>query len=275
MQGLISNDVRKVIDDQTIYSALLTPQGKFLFDFFILSLGESLYLECEQDRLAALQARLRQFKLRSDVNITDVTQHWQVVTVFGNGCRDLFNLSKKLGHTLTIADGVAFTDPRLEDLGVRLILPRNAELPSAIVQDASMVSFDVYEQHRLHLGVPDGSRDMLVEKAIPLECNLDALNAIDWDKGCYMGQELTSRTKHRGLVRKRLLPVQFQGDTLPFLTPLTLNGKEIGSMRTSSGGVGLALIRLEVLETTGQMLLVNNENKEVVPRIPKFIRSMV
>jgi hypothetical protein len=95
--------------------------------------------------------------------------------------------------------------------------------------------------------VPDGSRDLPVEKAILLENGFDELNAIDWDKGCYMGQELTARTRYRGLVRKRLMPVAIEGPAPEFGSALLLGDKEAGEMRSASGDIGLALVRLEAL----------------------------
>lgn len=275
LQGLVTQDVQKATSDTTIYSALLTPQGKFLFDFFLLYTKDALYLECEQDRLEDLQSHLTKFKLRADVTLTNITEQWQVVSVFGTKAHEHFNLEAQAGRTAPFEEGFAFADPRLVDLGVRLILPLTATLPKPLTENANEVTFDAYDQHRLSLGIPDGSRDMIPEKAIPLECNLDALNAIDWDKGCYMGQELTSRTKHRGLVRKRLLPVTLSENTLPFLTPLLLDDKKVGSMRTSAAGVGLALVRLEVMEICESPRLQTAENVEVVPRIPEFLRSVL
>ncbi|MEN8236380.1 MAG: folate-binding protein [Pseudomonadota bacterium] len=280
LQGLITNDINKASADTTLYSALLTPQGKFLYDFFVFVIGGALYIECEKDRLSALQTHLNKFKLRSDVNLSDVTDQWQSISLFGENAHALFNLKLQTGQTSLFEDGIAFVDPRLKELGVMVILPRTTKIPKILTENATEVSFGLYDQHRLLLGIPDGSRDMLPDKAIPLECNLDALNAIDWNKGCYMGQELTSRTKHLGIVRKRLLPVEFDGDTLPFLTPLTFQGRKVGTMRTSVKdvgvkGAGLALIRLEILESGECPRLFTPENVEITPRLPEFLHSLL
>ncbi|HEU0118518.1 MAG TPA: tRNA-modifying protein YgfZ, partial [Alphaproteobacteria bacterium] len=96
--------------------------------------------------------------------------------------------------------------------------------------------------------IPDGSRDMIIEKSTLLECNMDRLNAISWTKGCYMGQELTARMHHRGLVKKRLFPVKVEGPAPAVGTPITLNGEDVGDMRSHSGNVGLALVNIEKAE---------------------------
>ena len=111
-------------------------------------------------------------------------------------------------------------------------------------------SLSAYDAHRLSLGVPDGSRDIPIDKGIILECGFDELHAIDWNKGCYMGQELTARTRYRGLVRKRLLPVLIEGNAPEPYTPVFLNEAEVGEIRTSADGYGLALLRLENIRDT-------------------------
>ena len=130
-----------------------------------------------------------------------------------------------------------------------------------------------YEHLRLSLGVPDGSRDILIEKSFPLECNLDDLNAIDYEKGCYVGQELTARTHHRAKIRKRLFPVKSNGPVPAAGTPITVNGKEVGEMRSGDGQQGLALLRIESLrsaEAAGLSLMV--DDVEIVPDMPAWLK---
>src|SRR6185503_18496273 len=126
---------------------------------------------------------------------------------------------------------------------------------AALLLGLDEVPLAEYEALRLELGVPDGSRDLPVEKAILLENGFDELHGIDWQKGCYMGQELTARTKYRGLVRKRLLPVEIEGPLPAPGTPVMAGDKEAGEMRSGADGLGLALLRLEHLEAgLGQSL---------------------
>jgi folate-binding protein YgfZ len=139
-------------------------------------------------------------------------------------------------------------DPRLPELGARAVLPKagaEAALQGAGLAPAGPTDYDAL---RIRLGVPDGSRDLEVERATLLENGFDELGGIDWDKGCFMGQELTARTKYRGLVKKRLVPVEIDGPTPEPGTPVTADGKDAGVLRSTADGLGLALIRLEHLE---------------------------
>jgi folate-binding protein YgfZ len=230
LQGLVSNDVNAVTPDHAVYSCLLTPQGKFLHDFFLIADGESLLIECEADRRADLAQKLKMYKLRSKIEIAEA--EYAVFAVFG--------------VVPSAAGAVAYADPRDASLGTRVLLPEGAAfggLPE--------LSFDTYERLRIAAAVPNGSQDMEVGKAILLENNIDLLNGVAWDKGCYTGQELTARTKYRGLIKKRLVPVRITGPMPPIGTPLIENGAEVGEMRGAAGDLGLALLRLERLRRGG------------------------
>ncbi|MAN79409.1 MAG: glycine cleavage system protein T [Rhodospirillaceae bacterium] len=254
LQGLISNDINKVTPTQAIHAALLTPQGKYLHDFFIVEGAEgTLLLDGERARLDDLAKRLKLYKLRAKVTIEDQSEQWRVAALPGGAGTGV--LGSDAGAAQAKDGGVLFVDPRLTALGARAILPTDgaeATLSGLGLRAGDRASYDVL---RLSLGVPDGSRDLIVDKSILLESGFDELNGIDWKKGCYMGQELTARTKYRGLVRKRLLPVEIEG-TLPERgTPVTLDGKEVGEVRSTiadgTGGRGLAMIRLEHLDAGG------------------------
>jgi folate-binding protein YgfZ len=138
------------------------------------------------------------------------------------------------------SDTILYPDPRTPALGIRMLLPNSGEAGSPI-------PFDSYDRLRIAQAAPDGSRDMEVGKAILLENNIDLLNGIAWDKGCYTGQELTARTHYRGLIKKRLTPVRIAGVTPAIGTPLIEAGSEVGEMRGANGDLGLALLRLERL----------------------------
>ncbi|MEE8351313.1 MAG: folate-binding protein [Rhodospirillales bacterium] len=237
LQGLISNDIHKAGPGAAIYAALLTPQGKYLHDFFIVEKEGALLLDCERARLDDLKKRLGMYKLRADVALEDRSDDFAIVVFFGEGSE--------------IA-GIGFPDPRLKDIGGRAILPKADAEDMMTSIGCRPAGLDEYDALRLSLGLPDGSRDLVIEKSILLESGFDELNGIDWDKGCYMGQELTARTKYRGLVKKRLVPVIFNGAAPPPATPVMMGEKEAGEMRSSvttdNGGIGLALLRLENLE---------------------------
>jgi folate-binding protein YgfZ len=143
---------------------------------------------------------------------------------------------------------MSYVDPRLTAAGVRLILPAHDAVDMLRAAGFAEATEADYDAHRLSYGLPDGSRDMEVDKAVLLECGFEELHGVDFAKGCYMGQELTARTKYRGLVKKRLLPVAIAGDAPPAGTPITLDGKDAGELRSVQGKAGIALIRLDAFD---------------------------
>lgn len=244
LQGLVTNDVTKAASDRALYAALLTAQGKYLHDFFIVSLGEALYLDVEAARSAELQRRLSLYKLRAKVTIADASERFRVAAVFGASACAKLDLPSSPGAARSFAEGCAYVDPRLAELGARLLLPRRDDAAAAPAGLAP-ADFAEYDRMRLALGIADGSRDLEIDKTVLLEAGFDELNGIDWQKGCYMGQELTARTKYRGLVKKRLLPVAIEGPAPAPGTRLTLATAEAGEMRSARDGHGLALLRLD------------------------------
>jgi folate-binding protein YgfZ len=260
LQGIVSNDVGKVSAGRAIYAAFLTPQGKYLHDIFIAAEGERLLIDCEAARRADLLRRLSLYKLRAKVTLADENA-LAVGLHFGPDALAGLGLAPEAGLARAEREGVVFVDPRLPALGARAILPQDGA-------PAETGSAADYDRLRLSLGVPDGSRDLPVEKAILLENGFDELHAIDWDKGCYMGQELTARTRYRGLVRKRLLPVAIEGEAPAPGTPLLLAGKEVGEMRSAAGDLGLALVRLEALDQ-GPLAAAS---ARLTPRKPDWMR---
>ena len=246
LQGLICNDIDKVAADRAIHAAFLTPQGKYLHDFFITEDNGGLLVDCEGPRLDDLKKRLTMYKLRADVEITDRTPDFKVAALLGSG---VAGLSDEAGSAAAFAGGVAYVDPRLAAMGVRIVVPGDAV---QALEDAEFTQapFADYDTLRINLGLADGSRDMTVDKAILLENGFDEMGSADWNKGCYLGQELTARTKHRGLIKKRLAPVEIDGPAPAPGTPVLLGADEAGEMRSSCGNVGLALLRIEHLEKT-------------------------
>jgi len=250
LQGLVSNDTGKITPARAIFAALLTPQGKFLFDLFIAEADGRYLIDCEKARLGDLIRRLRLYKLRSRVEIADLSADFAPVVIYGKEAASGLDHAAQPGHARALDGGIIFADPRLLALGARAILPRAGVAAIMAGLDIAPGSAAAYENLRLGLGVPAGESDLVPEKSILLECGLDELSAIDWQKGCYMGQELTARTRYRGLVRKRLLPVTITGPRPAVETPLILDGRTIGELRSvsSDGARGLAMLRLEYLK---------------------------
>jgi folate-binding protein YgfZ len=242
LQGLVSNDVAESAPGRAVWAALLTPQGKWLADFFILSDGKRLLLDCERAQAPMLLQRLSRYRLRSRAVLTETDLQ---VFVAWDGTPEF--------------DGIVARDPRLEEAGWRILSPLQ------IVVNATQEEWDL---HRVSLGLPDGSRDMEPEKSVLLEAGFDELNGLSWTKGCYMGQELTARTKYRGLVKRRLVPVRIDGAVPPNGTPILQDGREVGTMRSNIGQLGLALVRLEALDG-----VLTADGATITPTVPGWLRA--
>jgi folate-binding protein YgfZ len=244
LQGLVSNDVEKVSEVEARYAALLTAQGKYLHDFMMVEFDGAVWLEAEAARLSDLKRKLSIYRLRTKAALEE-RPDLGVAVVFGDGALAVMGLSGERGAARLFASGIAFVDPRLPVLGVRCILPR-ADLRGSLEGLGLLeIGFADHDRLRLKLGIPDGNRDLVPEKSILLEAGFDELNGVDWQKGCYIGQELTARTKYRGLIKKRLMPVAIEGPAPASGTIITAEGREVGEMRSSRDGLGLALLRIE------------------------------
>jgi folate-binding protein YgfZ len=204
---------------------------------------EAIWLDGEAARLADLKRRLTMYRLRAKVTI-DNRPELAVAAVFGGAS---LGTPDEPGAARLFDAGTAFTDPRLAALGARVILPRDRIRHMLRDSGAAETDFAEYDRLRLSLGVPDGSRDLVLDKSILLESGFDELHGVDWNKGCYIGQELTARTKYRGLIKKRLFPVRVDGRAPEPGAIVTLDGHEAGEMRSSRDGAGLALLRLEAI----------------------------
>ncbi len=268
LQGLVSNDVEKVGPEQARYAALLTAQGKYLHDFIMIESGEAILLDAESQRLADLQRRLAIYRLRAKAML-GARPDLAVAAVFGESALAALKLAGDPGAALPFGGGVAFVDPRLAALGARCILPRETARAALAASGFVEAPFAAYDRLRLGLGIPDGSRDLVPEKSILLESGFDELNGVDWHKGCYIGQELTARTKYRGLVKKRLMPIEIDGPAPAPGTIVTADGREVGEMRSSRDRHGLALLRIEPV-LAGKRL--EAEGAAVIPTKPGWMR---
>ncbi|HKK31726.1 MAG TPA: folate-binding protein [Alphaproteobacteria bacterium] len=247
LQGLISNDITKAEPSRAIYAALLTPQGKFLHDFFIIRWEEGYFLDCAADRRADLMTRLKRYKLRSKVDLADKSEEWRTGIAWGEDALTALGLPAQAGAAVPAGEGVAYTDPRHPALGARLLVPAavaSAQAAPDGLEPADPASHDLL---RVSLGIADGARDLEMDRSFLLESGFDELNGIDWNKGCYVGQEVTARTKYRGLVRRRLTPVDIHGQPENDDRKIMADGKNVGELRALYDGKGLALLRLEAL----------------------------
>lgn len=220
LQGLITQDIAALEAMPMIYACLLTPQGRFQYDFFISAHGAQLWLDCEGGaRAESLVKLLGMYRLRAEVKL-EVIPIFEVFGVMGAGA-------------------YALPDPRHKDMG-----GRSYTRPTGMAER----DFAAWDAARIRLCVPDGSRDMIVGQSTMLESRIDTLNGVSFTKGCYMGQELTARTHYRGLVKKHLYTVE--ADSLPDSgAEIKIDGRIIGEMRSSCGGIGLALLKDEDIDS--------------------------
>jgi folate-binding protein YgfZ len=272
LQGLVSNDVTKATGETAIWAALLTPQGKYMHDFFLVERDDTLLIRCETARMDDLKTRLSRFKLRSKVSLVP-GEGWTVAVLPGEEAAAALGLPAEPGAAKTLEGGaLAFVDPRLAEAGVHLLIP-----PGATVPDLPKGTSLDWHRRAAALGLPDGAPDMEPEKALLLENGFDELGGVDFKKGCYMGQELTARTKYRGLVKKRLMPITLTGgEALPTTGSLlrTPEGAEAGEIRSvvegSGTSQGLAVIRLAHF-SPGVTLTAEDGGASIFPTPPAWM----
>jgi tRNA-modifying protein YgfZ len=274
LQGLVSNDVMRVAHDRAIHAALLTPQGKYLFDFCIAEDDGRLLLDAERPRLADLLRRLGLYRLRAKVSLA-IDETIAVYAIVGDGAAAALGLAgEEAGAAMKFGGGVAFVDPRLAALGLRAMLPADAADRALAARGLVAGDAAAWNRQRLALGVADGSRDMQIEKSLLLEGGFDRLSGVDFDKGCYVGQELTARTRYRGLIKKRLVPVAVDGPLPASGTPVFAGDAAVGEMRSGCDGLALALLRIEALERAlaGEVELTAGDAR-LLPTTPDWARS--
>jgi tRNA-modifying protein YgfZ len=234
LNGLVTADMGKVAPGRAAFAALLTPQGKIIADFIIVDrgapTGDDFYLDCPRALAPTLVERLKFYKLRAKVAIEDICDALAVMAFWNGGA--------------PAASGAHYPDPRLPALGARCIsAPAPAQTAAAC--GAELVDATAYEAHRIALGVPAGGVDFVYGDAFPHEADMDQLAGVDFDKGCFVGQEVVSRMEHRGSVRTRVVPVALGGTAPPPGTAVTADGKPVGVMGSSAGARGLAALRLD------------------------------
>lgn len=236
LQGLISNDVIRAQSGSPIYAALLTPQGKYLFDFFVVSSNGSFLIDVDATQKAALAQKFSFYRLRARVEITDESSTMAVACVLG-----LLPQSRP--------DIIVFADPRDARLGTRLIGPHDA-IHGSLAPLAAMPR-DEFERLRIRLHVP-ASADFESDKMFLLDMNFDELSGVDFRKGCFVGQEVTARMKHRASARKRFLAVSGPGTSPAIGTPILAGDHAIGELRSSIAGdnsfIAIAQFRLDRLK---------------------------
>ncbi len=235
LNGLVTVDVDKVSSERASFGALLTPQGKIIVDFVLAEApaadGGGFFLDCPRALAPTLVQRLNFYKLRAQLVVEDLSETLGVLAVWdGSAATDY---------------GLCYADPRLPALGLRCMLPPHLAADAAADLGATLVEASAYEAHRIALGVPRGGLDFSYGDAFPHETDMDQFGGVDFDKGCFVGQEVVSRIEHRGTARTRVLPVAFDGFAPEAGTPVSAGEKAVGTLGSSAQGRALAMLRLD------------------------------
>jgi folate-binding protein YgfZ len=233
LQRLITNSVLGIPKGEGRYAGLLPPQGKLLFDFFVVPLSggaDAGYLiDCAGEQTADLVKRLNLHKMRAKIAIEDQSKKFAVAAIFG-------------GEVAAGLEGLIYRDMRAPHMGLRVIAPRDA-LAKLDRGEASR-----YEAHRIARGVPKGGVDFVHGNAFVQDVNLDLMNGVDFKKGCYVGQEVVARVHYRNSARKRIVKIHFDGPAPAQGAQITAGETNIGQVGSTAGGEGLAMVRLDRLE---------------------------
>ena len=235
LNGLVTSDIAKVTPDAASFAALLTPQGKLIVDFILAEAthadGGGFFLDCPRALAPTLLQRLNFYKLRAKVIIEDLSETLGVLAAWD-------------GSAVT-EYGLCYRDPRLASLGLRCMLPPHLAGAAAADLGADLVDAAAYEAHRIALGAPRGGLDFIYGDAFPHEADMDQFGGIDFDKGCFVGQEVVSRIEHRGTARTRVVPVAFEGFAPEAGVPVSAGERTVGTFGSGAEGRGLALLRLD------------------------------
>jgi hypothetical protein len=235
VNGLITADMDKVKPGTARFAALLTPQGKIVGDFIVAELepaeGGGFFLDCPRALAPMLVERFNFYKLRAKIIVEDLSEVLGVMAVWDNP-----GLSEY---------GLAYADPRLPALGTRVMLPPHLTEEAASDLPAELVTADDYEAHRIALGIPRGGIDFMYGDIFPHEADMDQLGGIDFDKGCYVGQEVVSRVEHRATARSRLVPIAYDEFAPEDGLPVMAGEKQVGTLGSTANKRGIAMLRLD------------------------------
>ena len=268
LQNLVSNDLSKVKDDNSCFASLLTPQGKFLFEFIIIKHKSGYFIDCEKSQSEELFKQLKLYKLRSKVDLMNLSNEF-VVAAFSLKKFLEFNGAKQvLGHTIKYREDPILLDPRNQELGARLII--NLEKLYLSLKKLKLKSSDTSEYYTLShkLGIVPLGLNKLQNKLFGVECNYEELNGIDYKKGCFVGQENTARIKHKDKLSKRLFSLELIDGSVKENDVINFEGKEIGKILID-GNYPFGLIKFKELNLDTTKL--NTENGSLKINKPNWI----
>ncbi len=272
LQNIVTNDITKVSEDFSCFASLLSPQGKYLFDFIIIKHKTGFLIDCEKKQADKLLERLNFYKLQSQIEVLNLSNEFVVAVLSKEKFLTLNGAKDMEGKTLKFLDSSIFLDPRTTLLGGRLII--NLEKLDKSISSLQLKSEDPKNYYKLShkLGVPQINTERLQDKIFGIECNFEELNGIDFKKGCYVGQENTSRMKLRKKVRRRLVPIN-KNEKINIDSEISFNGKKVGKVLIDTP-FPFALIKLfdpDFSEFSSQELLADNQKIKLIK--PSFLSS--
>ncbi len=234
LQNIVTNDINKITDKSTIFSSLLTPQGKYLFDFIIIKHKNGFFLDCEKSQALELLKKLNIYKLRSRVEILDLSNEFVVAVLSRDKFLSLENTKDIEGNTTKFREDTLFLDPRNKKLGARLIINLEKLYLSIKKLNLKLAETKKYYSLSHKLGIPQIECKNLKEKIFGIECNFEELNGIDFKKGCYVGQENTARIKLKNKLSKRLFPFEIVNGNIKIDEDIFFGSKKLGKILISN-----------------------------------------
>ena len=274
LQNIITNNLDKVSDNQSIYSSLLTPQGKYLFDFILVKHKKGYVIDCEKVELENLIKALNLYKLRSKLEILNLSNEF-VVTAFSYEKFLSLENNQTPGFTIKYAEDPLILDPRNKKLGARLITNLEKLYLSLKKLNLKIVDKNIYYQESFELGIFQINSSKLKNKIFGIECNFEELNAIDFKKGCFVGQENTSRINLRNKLRRRLLPLKIKDGKIVEGDLIKFNNNEVGRVLID-GPYPFAIIKVtdpDIKEFEKEKLICGSGNINI--HIPEWLISKI
>ena len=250
LQNLITNDIKKVSDENSCFGSLLSPQGKFLFEFIIIKHKSGFFIDCEKDQSKELFKQLSIYKLRSKIEILDLSNEFVVTAFSYEKFLTLDNSKDHEGFTLRYREDPILLDPRNKSLGARLIINLEKLYLSLKKLGLKDANIEEYYSHSHKLGIVPKDLNKLQNKLFGIECNYDELNGIDFKKGCYVGQENTARIKLRNKLNKRLLPIKVLDGTIEINNIIKFNDVNIGKIMID-GEYPFGIFQLKLINEIG------------------------
>ena len=250
LQGIITNDINKIKNNRAIYASLLSPQGKILKDFFLFKVGSKIYLDTTKESLETLEVKLNIYKINQEIKFSK-ENFFSYYIFYGKSINKVFNLLQKEGFFEIKNKVIIFNDPRKLILGCRIICLNendNNKIKKIIKDKKINENHDEYEKLRIINCIPDVEKDNLHNNSYLLQNNFDKINAICWKKGCFVGQEVTIRMKHKGQIKKKLFTIKSSIGTFKKKENIKIGKEIIGTISSFHKNWALGLVEIEKIK---------------------------